>query len=469
MTTSDHISVAKRNLANQIKDTSTVQPSCALGRTYVIATAKPQLPHRTALIFVALDDKTIVRVTIPPYDVTGRNASILYSNRIYSNGESFQFVLSCFETFQLSSDSDLTGVRVESDHDFSLHLSGCDVVASEQDGGLETLNCVEEQLVPVRAWGTQHVTGLLSRMSSINTPFNLIEAIRVVAAHDNTQVTLQTSAQDYHINFRLDAGQDQELSTSGDVGVLHSNISYIIVLSSKPIAVLQYYLLDSSRSCCERTPHCDCAPLTVAALNHARHEYLFVLPSNSYVSRTAVASSYNDKDDLFATTNTPTVGRNVINREEVLVLLEAPHVNGLVINDESVMSQVRSDVTVVAVAQRHWTLVHLNVSQDTLLRLSHSDNDATLLVISRHVIHTDPCAQEAHDVMTIDDDDVSASSASLETDVIAVIATLVSAIILVGVCILGFVLYELSIDRRCAAKLRCCCPVGSVEPYPLIT
>ncbi|CAH1256703.1 FCGBP [Branchiostoma lanceolatum] len=185
-------------------------PTDVLGTEYFVpsATTNPGYPSEFAV--VGVHDGTTVTIT-PTQSVT-------FEGNTYAAGDTFLVELERFGTLQVQSAQDLTGSKITANKPVTV-LSGSmfAVVGNGQSGSGDYL---VEMIPPVDTWGKEFVTAPLT----IRTAGDLF---RVVAARDNTQITVTNR------NPRtLNAGEFWEFEAGSN--------EYLHVTSSEPVLLVQY-------------------------------------------------------------------------------------------------------------------------------------------------------------------------------------------------------------------------------------
>ncbi|XP_066295771.1 IgGFc-binding protein-like [Branchiostoma lanceolatum] len=181
-------------------------PKDVLGNEYFVASYTPSSPSEFGVF--GIEDNTDVEITL--------RGDTQYQGVAYSTGRVISLALNKFEAVQFQG-SDLTGTRVTSNKPVTL-MSGV------QCARVPTGNCdhLVEQIPPVDTWGKRFVTVPLADRTGG-------DIFRIVAARDNTAVSVTGQAGSYRI---MHSGEFWELDIPSDV--------YQVITSSKPIMVLQY-------------------------------------------------------------------------------------------------------------------------------------------------------------------------------------------------------------------------------------
>jgi len=129
------------------------QPQSALGDTYLVASSLPPAGHHMTFTLVAVTNDTDVNVTITPNDV-----NVTYSGGTYTNGDVVRITLQAYDTVQLASGHDLTGLSLRGTKPFAL-VSGlvATICACAPCGGDDV-----DQLLPTSRWGRHFATSSYS-------------------------------------------------------------------------------------------------------------------------------------------------------------------------------------------------------------------------------------------------------------------------------------------------------------------
>ncbi|XP_078682401.1 IgGFc-binding protein-like [Branchiostoma floridae x Branchiostoma belcheri] len=193
-------------------------PTDVLGTEYFVACATVKRSRNkegfkeypTEFGVVGVSDGTTV--TINP------TQAVTFGGNNYPAGQDFTVSLDRFETLQVQATEDLTGSRITSTHPVSV-LSGnlFTVVGNNQRGSGDY---IVEMIPPVDTWGKEFVTAPLAKRTAG-------DIFRVVAARDNTQVTVTNRPL-----VNLGAGDFWEIEAN--------STEYLHVTSNEPILLAQY-------------------------------------------------------------------------------------------------------------------------------------------------------------------------------------------------------------------------------------
>ena len=143
------------NRANGSSDAFLALPVDALGQDYIVASYKETGDFISQAGIVATQPNTIINIHVPVYE-----NSMFYEIKVGSHtmiGEKFfNVTLDAFQTLQLESHFDLTGINIASDKPLTV-ISGntARVNASDRDFLCDHFS---EQLSPTRSWGRSFAT-----------------------------------------------------------------------------------------------------------------------------------------------------------------------------------------------------------------------------------------------------------------------------------------------------------------------
>ncbi|KAI8510793.1 hypothetical protein Bbelb_117090 [Branchiostoma belcheri] len=193
-------------------------PKDVLGTEYFVACATVKRSRNkegfkeypTEFGVVGVSDGTTV--TINP------TQAVTFGGNNYPAGQDFTVSLDRFETLQVQATEDLTGSRITSTHPVSV-LSGnlFTVVGNNQRGSGDY---IVEMIPPVNTWGKEFVTAPLAQRTAG-------DIFRVVAARDNTQVTVTNRPPG-----NLGAGDFWELEAD--------STEFLHVIANEPVLLAQY-------------------------------------------------------------------------------------------------------------------------------------------------------------------------------------------------------------------------------------
>lgn len=129
-------------------------PVDSLGDEYYVASYKPNASqHSAQLGIIAAYNDTVVNVSIPVLD---RDIHITYAGIMYEEGDTFQLHLHGYDTVQLESKADLTGLKMAASHPIAI-VSG-DTLTLESEDGHILYDHIVEQLTPTHSWGKSFVS-----------------------------------------------------------------------------------------------------------------------------------------------------------------------------------------------------------------------------------------------------------------------------------------------------------------------
>ena len=143
------------NRANGTSDAFLALPTDALGSIYYVASYKPpgNGGHISQVGILGVAANTHITVVIPGN--LNRSILIWYGDKVCHDGDTVNVTINQYETVQLESLADLTGVRIHASAPVAV-LSG-DAASSTSDDHTWQDHLVE-QLAPTRSWGTTFAT-----------------------------------------------------------------------------------------------------------------------------------------------------------------------------------------------------------------------------------------------------------------------------------------------------------------------
>jgi RHS repeat-associated protein/uncharacterized repeat protein (TIGR01451 family) len=205
-------------------------PTQLLGTDYVVLTYKntpaffPTEPANVGsqLAVVASQDNTVVSIT--PSDTTGTHAAGVTYDVTLNQGQTYQLVDDNLPNALSGATGDLSGSIVEANKPIAVY--GSHQRATVPDGG-NTVNYLVEEMWPTQDFGTSFaITQILSATyPGGGTTGNPFDVIRVAAASDNTQISVNGS-----VVATRNRGQFWEQTISGPESIT----------ASKPVLVAQY-------------------------------------------------------------------------------------------------------------------------------------------------------------------------------------------------------------------------------------
>ena len=129
-------------------------PVDTLGDTYYVASYKANhSQHRAQVGIVSVYNDTTVNVSVPRL---GRGLQVKYQDIFYGEGETIELVMNAYDTVQLDSDLDLTGLKVTASQPVAI-VSG-DTLRVESEDGEVWYDHVVEQMIPTHSWGKSFVS-----------------------------------------------------------------------------------------------------------------------------------------------------------------------------------------------------------------------------------------------------------------------------------------------------------------------
>lgn len=187
-------------------------PVESLGNEYMILSYTPQ--DKSELLITSVSDRTTVNVHLKT------KSNVTYLGQTYRNGDVIREILDTFETWQLSSDGDLTGTVIKADGKVIV-LSGSD--CSQVPNTSRACDYIVEQLPTVTSWEKTFVVPLVQEC---------INVVRVISRDDLTQVEM---------NYSWRSGYNTNLNSTGvaeqQYEVQSNSENNVIIEASRPVLV----------------------------------------------------------------------------------------------------------------------------------------------------------------------------------------------------------------------------------------
>lgn len=207
--------------------------------------------RKSELIVSPAADRTTVSIALRS------TSNVTHNGLVYSSGEVIREVLDSFQTWQIQSDSDLTGTVIKSDGKvFASSGSQCAHVPEVA----KDCDFIVEQLTPVISWQTDFIVPLAR--SCLNT-------VRIIARDDGTSVKVTHDGRSW--STTLTAGGFDDRSFPHDP----SKDPVVIVQSSRPVMVTNTISSDPNAA----PEVCGPAMTVIPAVTQFIDSYNFRLPS----------------------------------------------------------------------------------------------------------------------------------------------------------------------------------------------
>ena len=143
------------NRANGSSDAFLALPADALGQDYIAASYKETGDFISQAGIVATQPNTTIEIHVPDFE-DGMSYEIKVGMHTMTGEKSFNVTLDAFQTLQLESHFDLTGINVASNKPITV-ISGNTARVNASDSDL-LCNHFSEQLSATRSWGRSFAT-----------------------------------------------------------------------------------------------------------------------------------------------------------------------------------------------------------------------------------------------------------------------------------------------------------------------
>ncbi len=152
MIASGDVVVYGMNKANRGSDAFLALPADALGNEYFVASYSNE-GSVSQIGIVATQNDTAVVVTVP---YMNRGIVLRYGSKAFKEGEHLNISLGMYETVQLESYQDLTGVHINATKPIAVFSGDTSLVATKD--GFLSQDHFSEQLSPTQSWGRSFAT-----------------------------------------------------------------------------------------------------------------------------------------------------------------------------------------------------------------------------------------------------------------------------------------------------------------------
>ncbi|KAK3583074.1 hypothetical protein CHS0354_004019 [Potamilus streckersoni] len=192
-------------------------PTDALGTEYYAVThcdCDGIFDTKSEVGIASTNDGTKVIITLPKSDP---NLSVTLNNTKYGPGDSFKVTMNRYDTLQLQSDRDLTGVHIVSDKPIATFSGN----VKTNIGLGQSADHLVEQLTSVDRWGRQFVSAPIPART-------VGDIFKIVASEDNTVI-------------RITGLPPITLAKAGEaINVTLPSDQYKMIKSDKPVLVTQF-------------------------------------------------------------------------------------------------------------------------------------------------------------------------------------------------------------------------------------
>lgn len=181
-------------------------PVETLGTEYMIMSFKPS--GKSEFLISPVSDTTKIYVHLKT------KSNVTYLGQVYRNGDIIRETLDTFRTWQIISDTDLTGTVVKADGQINV-ISGSDCAQVPETSA--ACNYIVEQLPTVTAWATTFVVPL------IRSCYNIV---RIVSRDDDTLVQITSNHRTWSTKMNATDFLDEKYTVNSDqdpVAVIEAN------------------------------------------------------------------------------------------------------------------------------------------------------------------------------------------------------------------------------------------------------
>ncbi|XP_052762890.1 scavenger receptor cysteine-rich type 1 protein M130-like [Mya arenaria] len=222
-------------------------PVESLGSEYMVVTKSGR---KSEVLISAAEDRTAVSVTLKS------KTNITHQGYKYSDGDIIRETLDTFQTWQIQSDSDLSGTIVKADGKVVViagsECAGVPDTASECD-------FITEQLTPVSSWEISFIVPLVRKCANV---------IRIMARDDATDVKVTYAKQSW--NTMLDA----TIFVDREYHPITDKVPVVVIESKKPVHVMLF----TGPSATSQVNTCGPSMTTIPAFTQYSNDYRMLLP-----------------------------------------------------------------------------------------------------------------------------------------------------------------------------------------------
>lgn len=260
-----------------------VLPLAALSTEYMVMSYKRKT--NSEFLVISASDRNRVSVTLKT------KGNVTHNGLIYTNGEVFHEHLDTFQTWQISSDFDLTGTFIKAEGKIAV-FSGSECTAIPDISS--KCDFLDEQVPSVTSWETSFIVPLVDEC------FNVV---RILGRDDGTSVTVK---------------HGQSMSVSNVDSTEYFDRMYTVVDNRDPVVVVEStrpVLIAHFTGVNESNPNCGPSMTIVPAINQFTDKYDFI--------------SKSDLDASF-----------------VKIIIRADKLGGLLMNNQTITPLKRYDVLI---------------------------------------------------------------------------------------------------------------------------
>ncbi len=156
LTATSDVVVYGLNKANGSSDAFLALPADALGQDYIVASYKETEDFISQAAIVATENNTDIHIHVPEFDEEDTPYEVRVGSQVMERGQKANFTMNAFQTLQLESVLDLTGINIASNKPITV-ISGNTAKVNLGDGDF-LCEHISEQLSPTRSWGRSFAT-----------------------------------------------------------------------------------------------------------------------------------------------------------------------------------------------------------------------------------------------------------------------------------------------------------------------
>ncbi|XP_013411289.1 uncharacterized protein LOC106174328 isoform X4 [Lingula anatina] len=284
VTASQEIVVMGINKEPDSTDVYTGVPDDAMGKSFR-AVCAPPTGDGCQIAGVAMKPGTVITVTLPPSAKRRRRRrDLTFNGQTYSPGDTFNFTINGFESFQFSSGDDLTGVLIVSSEPIALFSGNMQT----QVGIGTSTDHVTTQVPSLSTWGKQFIIVPIPG----RTMHKRGDIIRIIASEDVTSVNVTNNDVGTLTNTISRAGNFLELTIGNGTDNLCSYIE-----ANKAVMVVQI-----SKSQFDANEPGDVSMILIPPIKKYLPQYDFTAlndaSNGNYTSYVMVAVAENQKQNL---------------------------------------------------------------------------------------------------------------------------------------------------------------------------
>ena len=168
------IIVFGKNPTNGTSDVYSISPIEDIGNDYIVASHRPPGRFNSYLGIIATEPNTEVLLSVPPR--LHRNITVTFGNNNCMADKEFEIKLRAFESAELESLQDLTGLRIKANHVIVVFLA--ETFGRTLPNGTKLLESVQSQLSPSKHWKNSYMA-VPNSISSSHDIFHILGKYKV--------------------------------------------------------------------------------------------------------------------------------------------------------------------------------------------------------------------------------------------------------------------------------------------------